>query len=143
MKSKIIGGIGFLLSILIIPGMFTSCQSDEQIEFQRYYSSGSLVYQIHCQNCHGAHGEGLLALIPPLTDSAYLKANKNVLACLVKYGTKGKVTIQNKAFEGTMPPNNLSPIEIANVLTYVTNSFGNKLGTINNQQVTGDLGRCE
>jgi mono/diheme cytochrome c family protein len=137
MKLKIIAGIGFILFMLIV-----SCQSDEQLEFKRYYSAGSLVYQTHCQNCHGANGEGLQELMPPLTDSVFLKTNKARLACFVKFGLKEKVIISKRPFEGQMPPNDLPPIEIANVLTYVTNSFGNKMGTINSDQVDGDLGKC-
>jgi len=141
MKLTITGGIGALF-VLVMMAIFTSCQSDEQIEFQRYYSSGSLVYQTHCQNCHGVHGEGLLGLIPPLTDSVFLKTNRKALACMVKHGVKGKITIKNKVFEGTMPPNDLSPVEIANVLTYITNSFGNKSGAVTNEQAAIDLGKC-
>src|SRR4051812_42834189 len=129
MKLKIITGIALLLFILMV-----SCQSDEKIEFDRYYSGGSLVYQQHCQNCHGVHGEGLKALIPPLTDSIYLKTNKDKLACFVKYGLKGKLTIANTTFEGQMLPNDLAPIEVAKVLTFITNSFGNKMGTITSEQ---------
>lgn len=143
MKLKVIGGISIILFVLVVTGMFTSCQSDEQIEFERYYSAGSMVYQTRCQNCHGAHGEGLLGLIPPITDSNYLKINRKNLACIVKYGLRGKVTIKNKIFEEKMPPTGLSPIEIANVLTYITNSFGNKSGTITNQQVENYLAGCK
>lgn len=137
MKLKIIAGIGVVLFVLMI-----SCQSDEQLEFKRYYSAGSLVYQSHCQNCHGTNGEGLQGLMPPLTDSVFLKINKARLACFVKYGLKEKITISKRLFEGQMPPNDLPPIEIANVLTYITNSFGNKMGTINSDQVEADLGKC-
>lgn len=137
MKLKLISGILFLLTVLIV-----SCQNDGQIEFYRYYSGGSAIYQAHCQNCHGAKGEGLQELIPPLTDSAYLKNNKNSLACFLKNGLKGKISVHNKTFEGEMPADSLAPIEIAKVLTYVTNSFGNKLGTINLQQVQADLTKC-
>ncbi|MDB4901758.1 MAG: hypothetical protein JWQ63_1039 [Mucilaginibacter sp.] len=143
MKLKIIGSISIILFVLTVTGMFTSCQSDEEIEFKRYYSSGSLVYQTKCQNCHGTHGEGLLRLIPPLTDSNYLKINKKSLACIVKYGLRGEINIKNKIFQEKMPPTGLAPIEIANVLTYVTNSFGNKSGTITNQQVEEDLAGCK
>jgi mono/diheme cytochrome c family protein len=137
MKLKIITAIGPLLFLIII-----SCQSDEQMEFNRYYSAGSLVYQTRCQNCHGAKGEGLQGLIPPLIDSVFLKTNKTNLACFVKYGLKGKVTISGRLFEGAMPANDLAPVEIANVLTYVTNSFNNKTGTITSTQVEGDLAKC-
>jgi mono/diheme cytochrome c family protein len=138
MKIKIITSITFLLFVLIV-----SCQSDESLEFDRYYSTGSLVYQQKCQNCHGEHGEGLQGLIPSLTDTAYLKINKSVLACSVKYGLKGKIAIGKREFEGTMPPNDLAPIELAEVLTYVTNSFGNKMGILTSGQVDVDLGRCK
>src|ERR1700709_2036051 len=115
MKIKLIGLICIVLAFLGI-----SCQNDEQVEFNRYFSNGNAVYQAHCQNCHGAKGEGLQGLIPPLTDSAYFKSNKEILACLIKNGLKGKVNVANKQFEGEMPPTDLSPVEIAQVLTYVT-----------------------
>lgn len=138
MKLKVISVICFLLFVLIV-----SCQSDESIEFKRYYSAGSLVYQSHCQNCHGTNGEGLSALIPPLTDTTYIKGNLRSLACNIKYGLKGKLTIAGKAFDGSMPTEaDLTPIEIAQAITYISNSFGNKQGTITVDQVNDDLSKC-
>jgi len=138
MKLKVISGICFLLFVLIV-----SCQSDESIEFKRYYSAGSLVYQTHCQNCHGAKGEGLSALIPPLTDTTYIKENLKSLACNIKYGLKGKINLAGKSFDDVMPAEaDLTPIEIAQAITYITNSFGNKQGTTTADQVNDDLGKC-
>ncbi|WP_428331461.1 c-type cytochrome [Mucilaginibacter sp.] len=137
MKLKIIGIIGVIIIFIV------SCQSEDQVEFARYYSNGSTIYQSHCQNCHGVKGEGLQGLIPPLTDTAYLKNNKTTLACSVNYGLKGKITILNRAFEGEMPANDLAPIDIAKVLTYVTNSFGNKMGIITLTQVNENLAKCK
>jgi mono/diheme cytochrome c family protein len=138
MKLMIIGTISAIIVLFI-----TSCQSDESIEYKRYYSSGALVYQAHCQNCHGANGEGLSALIPPLTDSVYLKNNKASLACTIKFGLKGEITVHDKKFDDAMPAEDLSPIEIAQVLTYIGNSFGNKLSTINEQTVQANLANCK
>jgi len=137
MKLRFIGLICVVLVVMIV-----SCQNDGQVEFNRYYSNGNAVYQVHCQNCHGAKGEGLQGLIPPLTDSIYLKTNKKILACYIKSGLKGKIIIANKTFEGEMPADDLSPLEIAQVLTYVTNSFGNKIGTVTIEQVNADLAKC-
>jgi mono/diheme cytochrome c family protein len=138
MKLKIIGGIGLLIAVL-----FFSCQSDAELEYSRYYSAGSVIYQNKCQNCHGANGQGLLALIPPLTDSIYLKNNKHVLACYIRDGLKGKITVAKKEFEGQMPANDFAPVDIAEVLTYVTNSFGNKMGVVTSQQAGDDLQGCK
>jgi len=141
MKLKVIGGIGTVIFLLSI-GMFVSCESDEQIEFNRYYSLGNSLYQSHCQNCHGAQGEGLRGLIPPLNDPRYIKINKSKLACLVKNGLKGKVMVNNRLFDGEMPAVDLPSLEIAEVLTYISNSFGNKTGIITGQQVEQSLNNC-
>lgn len=139
MKKLIVTGAIFGLLTMLI----TSCLSDNEIEFKRYYSTGAVLYQSHCQNCHGDNGEGLSALIPPLTDSAYLKKNIHQLSCYVFNGLNEPVKINGKVYQDKMPPSGLGPIELARVLTYVGNSFGNKLGLVRFEQVTEDLKACK
>jgi mono/diheme cytochrome c family protein len=138
MRSLVTITIGLLLVALTF-----SCQSDEQIELNRYYSAGSTIYQAHCENCHGEKGEGLQSLIPPLNDSTYLKNNRISLACYLKNGLKGAITVHGRKFEGDMPVSDLSPIEMAKVLTYMANSFGNKMGVINLQEVQNNIVKCK
>ena len=137
-KTGIIACICLLLSALIY-----SCRNDSSLEFKQYYSAGALVYQSHCQNCHGLNGEGLAALIPPLTDTSSLKHYQTKLPCIIQNGLKGKITVAGKDFDGTMPAAGLAPIEIAQVVTYVGNSFGNKLGVVTSDNVGVALGKCE
>lgn len=139
MKTVLVGAISFGIILLLL----ISCENESSIEFKRYYSSGALVYQSHCQNCHGAKGEGLSALIPPLTDSLYIRNNRSSLPCFIQSGLKGKITVKGKEFEDTMPANDLTPQQIAQVLTYITNSFGSKLGTVDEQQVEANLEKCK
>lgn len=139
MSWKLIANLFAFVAILFA----AACQSDENLDFKRYYSSGALVYQQHCQNCHGTNGEGLSALIPPLSDSTYLRKNFSSLPCYVKNGLKGQITIKGKAFDDTMPTNDLSPLEIAQVLTYIGNSWDNKLNTIDEQSVQKSLAGCK
>jgi mono/diheme cytochrome c family protein len=143
MKLKVVSIAGFILLPVVTGMMIVSCQSDAQIEFQRYYSNGNLIYQTHCQNCHGANGEGLQALIPPLNDTSYIKTNKSALACYIKNGVKGKIAISSRNFEGEMPASELAPVEIASVLTFISNSFGNKSGMVKSEQVEEDLKDCK
>ena len=138
MKTGIIICICLLLSALIY-----SCQNDSSIEFKQYYSAGASVYQSHCQNCHGLKGEGLAALIPPLTDTSSLKHYKAKLPCIMQNGLKGKITVAGKDFDGTMPAAGLTPIEIAQVVTYIGNSFGNKLGVVTGDDVGVALAKCQ
>ena len=51
--------------------------------------------------------------------------------------------VGGKAFAGTMPQQTLSPIELAEVITYVQNSFGNKLGLKEVDEVQADLANCK
>jgi mono/diheme cytochrome c family protein len=135
---------GIIIGLVLFLGIIISCQSDSSIEFKRYYTEGAQLYQLHCQNCHGTHGEGLLALIPPLTDSAYFKTNKTTLACSIRQGFKNNpMVVSGKPFAGTMPQQDLGPVELAEVITYIQNSFGNKLGLTTVDQVQTDMVNCK
>lgn len=128
MKFKVILTLCAMIAAFAI---ITSCNDEAGLNFKRYYSTGQSVYQTHCQNCHGANGEGLGALIPPLTDSSYLRKNLHALPCLIRDGIKDTITINGKIYTQAMPPQaDLSPIKISEVLTYVGNSFGNKMGLL-------------
>ena len=133
---KWVAVIFLALSVFIL----AACQSEQEIEFARYYSGGMVIYQSKCQNCHGSDGKGLAALIPALTQ---LKTDKTILPCLVKYGSKSSPNPADKTFSSEMPATDLPPVDIAKVLTYVTNSFGNKMGTITTQQVENNLTDCK
>jgi len=127
---------GFVsVTILII-----SCQSSEEIQQAKYYINGKMAYETHCQNCHGAKGEGLGLLIPPLTDTAFISTNLNSIAGMIKYGVSGEMTIHGKVYNGEMPAEtHLSPVEITYIINYIGNSFGNKIGFYTQEQVQSDL----
>ncbi|OCX53191.1 copper oxidase [Mucilaginibacter sp. PPCGB 2223] len=130
--------VGFYVAVV------SSCQGEGEMTYARYYSVGSTIYINHCQNCHGNNGEGLGNLIPPFTDSVYLHKNLAQLPCFIKNGLKDTITVAGKKFSGMMPAqSSLSPIEIAEVLTYVTNSFGNKMGLVDVSKVEKDLSNCK
>lgn len=89
-------------------------------------------------------GEGLEALIPPLTDTIYLKTNRDKLACFVAYGLKDTIVVNGKTYDGVMPAEtHLAPIEIAKLLTYVTNAFGNNQGIYDLAEVEKNLRKCD
>lgn len=124
--------------------VFQSCQSEQAIRTAQYAVNGQKLYVAHCQNCHGAKGEGLGGLYPPLTDSTFLNAHRNQLACIVKNGLSGPIDINGRLFDTEMPANpTLAPIEIAYLLTYIGNSFGNTMGIFTLEEVQAGLSTCE
>jgi len=132
----------FIVSTTLV--LFFSCQTAEKIQQDTYYVNGRDLYIAHCQNCHGAKGEGLGALAPPLTDTVYMKTNKQNLVCLVKNGiTNVPVMIHGKPYEGKMPAFNMADIDLAQLIVYITNDFGNKQGMYTTEQVARDLKACK
>ncbi|TKC10384.1 c-type cytochrome [Pedobacter polaris] len=124
--------------------MIYSCQSESEIELASYVSNGKDIYIKYCQNCHGEKGEGLGQLAPPLTDSVFLKENKSQLACFIKNGVNKPMVINGKTYQEKMPSfPQLENIDIAQVIVYVTNSFGNKQGIYQHQLVESDLRNCK
>ncbi|MFC4210690.1 c-type cytochrome [Pedobacter lithocola] len=131
----------FLFSIIAV---IFSCQNQQTIDLQNYMSNGKSVYVAKCQNCHGENGEGLGQLAPPLTDTLFLKTNKNKLACIIKNGANETFVINGKEYKEKMPAfPELADIDVAQVMVYVTNSFGNKQGFIDYKQVSKQLQNCK
>jgi mono/diheme cytochrome c family protein len=136
-----------IYSVLVVLGLgivIQSCQSETSIDYKRYYVNGKSIYEKNCQSCHGADGKGLGTLYPPLTDSIYLKVTKNQLACLIKNGQQGEIKINNISYDGVMPGNEtLADIDIAQVIVYITNSFGNNQGFYDAETAIKDLKTCK
>ncbi|PWS28971.1 copper oxidase [Pedobacter yonginense] len=133
-------------SILIcsVIAIIISCQNQETIDLQNYMSNGKDIYKAKCQNCHGENGEGLGQLAPPLTDSVFLKTNKARLACIIKNGASETLVIHDKTYQEKMPGfPELADIDVAQVMVYVTNSFGNKQGFVSYDQVSTQLQNCK
>ncbi|SDL02380.1 Cytochrome C oxidase, cbb3-type, subunit III [Pedobacter sp. ok626] len=132
------------LFLLLLATIIYSCQDAGQIKQDVYYVNGRDLYIKHCQNCHGAKGEGLGTLTPPLTDSVFLKSNREKLACYIKNGIKDSIVINGIKYEGTMPAfPELYDIDIAQLLVYISNSFGNKQGMYTTESVATDLKNCK
>ena len=140
-KNKLIALVLIAIAGIILQA---SCQSEADLNYIRYYTSGKKLYETNCQNCHNNDGSGLAMLYPPLTDTLYLKDHKNQLACIIKNGLKGQIVVGGKTYEGVMPGQaKLSNIEIAQIITYITNSFGNQQGLHDASAVAEDLKNCK
>lgn len=97
---------------------------------------GKEVYTNLCLACHQADGSGVPNLNPPLIKTQWVLGNKNPLIEMVLKGSQGKVEIDGEKFHNTMPAlSYLTDQQIADVLTYVRNSFGNKASLVTPAEV--------
>lgn len=134
----------YTVCCLAVVSIINACQSAGEMEMAKYLSNGKDIYTSRCQNCHGEKGEGLGELAPPLTDTIFLMANKQKLACYIKNGANEPMLVQGKTYQEKMPAfNDLHDIDIAQVLVYITNSFGNKQGMYTYEQIANDLKNCK
>ena len=141
MRNKLVYLLALLFAGTII---FQACSTEQELNYKRYFVNGKGLYEKNCQNCHGAKGEGLGKLYPPLTDTLYLSKNKSALACIIKNGLSGKITVNKTTYETDMPGNaNLADIDITGIIVYITNSFGNKHGFYDQGEVRADLEGCK
>lgn len=134
---KRVGRVGVFLLIL------SACQSADELKTEQYYSEGYQLYTTQCANCHQADGRGLADLYPPLQESAYL-SRQNELICVIKNGLSGEIKVGGKTYNRPMPANpKLTDIEIAEIVTYMTNTWGNEITYTPIDSVTAALTRCE
>jgi nitrite reductase (NO-forming)/hydroxylamine reductase len=99
-------------------------------------AAGETVFKAACIPCHQPDGKGLPGMFPPLAGSDFLQADKKRAVGIVLHGLQGKVTVLGKTFDAAMPPmSQLSDSDIANVLTFVLNSWGNSGGSVSTGEV--------
>ena len=116
----------------------------EKIRFQQYLVQGQQLYAQHCSNCHQEDGEGLAQLIPPLAQSDYMLAAVDRTLCIIKYGLQRPIIVNGQDYQQMMPANlALRDIEVAQIATYIYNTWGNERGYIPVQRASAQLDQCE
>ena len=111
----------YLVCVLILA--FNLRQDKELVESIK---RGETIYADFCVTCHLENGEGVEYTFPPLAKSDYLVKYRKASIRGVKYGQRGEITVNGKVYNNTMMPMGLEDQEIADVLNYVMNSWGNK-----------------
>ncbi|MGE3533675.1 MAG: copper-containing nitrite reductase [Parachlamydiales bacterium] len=101
---------------------------EEQIQF------GERIYKQNCMACHQAAGTGIEGAFPPLAASDYLKNKDKAIAAVIT-GLSGKLVVNGKEFNGVMPAWELPDADVANVLTFVYNSWNNNGSVVSPAEV--------
>ena len=97
---------------------------------------GKTVYGTYCLACHQEDGSGVPNMNPPIINTSWVLGSKTVLIQQVLKGSANKVEIDGEKFHNTMPPQaQLTDQQIADVLTFVRNSFGNKASIVTPAEV--------
>lgn len=86
---------------------------------------GNEVYTDFCVQCHLENGEGIESVFPPLSNSDYLLNNIEESIYAIKYGMEGPIKVNGELYDGIMVSQGLDSEEIADVMNFILNSWGN------------------
>jgi nitrite reductase (NO-forming) len=102
---------------------------------QDQIAAGKVLFAGTCSTCHQPDGAGMAGVFPPLAKSDLLAKEPKRIAMIMTHGLTGAVTVNGKEFNSVMPPMaQLTDDEVANIGTYVLNSWGNPGGQITREQ---------
>jgi cytochrome c551 len=147
-------GSSALLSLLIVIAICTqllSCSQNKNenssgnssAKFTQYYNQGKELYEKNCSNCHQKNGTGLGRLYPPVNVSEFLDKNPDEVICIMRYGKKGELIVNGVSFNQPMPGvPSLTDLEVAEIATYLYNSWGRQHGIIEAKGVSIIAEKC-
>ena len=100
-------------------------------------SAGAKVFAANCTGCHGATGMGQPGIFPSLVANPYVSGDAKRVIHTVKFGLTGKIVAKGVKYDGQMPAwaGTLSDSQIADVISYVRTTWGNKGSLVTVAQV--------
>lgn len=97
-----------------------------------FSAKGSKIYSAKCNGCHGSDGKGDGVNYPSLVGSSFVIEENQKLAMVILNGIQGPVSNGKTYGAGIMPPQGagMTPEDLAGLMTYVRNNFGNTTGDV-------------
>tara|TARA_R100000935_G_C2767474_1_gene136246 strand:+ start:233 stop:688 length:456 start_codon:yes stop_codon:yes gene_type:complete len=133
-----------LLPILFTASLFVACNSDKkkdesslnseeisisdspaQAKVSESYKRGEEVYTNLCVTCHLPSGKGIPGNFPPLAGSDWLTDKRTESLKAIKYGLAGPIVVNGENYNNAMAAQGLSDQEVADVMNYISNTWGN------------------
>ncbi len=123
-------------SLVYVLTFFSSSQDNE---LNKSITRGKELYVESCINCHLANGEGVKGTFPPLAKADYLVKYQQNSIRAIKFGMTGAIKVNGETYNNAMPPAGLADDEVADVMNYINNSFGNKNTKIVTVKMVADV----
>ena len=118
-----------------------TAEEKEVIRLERKIEAGEKVFKLRCASCHQANGLGLAGQFPPLAKSKWATSDPGLISKIIIKGLKGEIQVKGQTY-GSNPAQNMVAVpiddrEIANVVTYVRQAWGNEASEVSPEEVSG------
>ena len=125
-----------ILSVMVLAMFIPGTSFFQKYDLPKSIERGKEVYTSSCMNCHMEDGKGT-DVFPPVAKTDYLKKPAKTLINIILQGQSGEIVVNKKTYDALMPAQPyLDDAQIADVLNYIRNTWGNKIaGTITPEQV--------
>src|SRR5205823_5246676 len=114
--------------VVTFPGVVRAADAEQM-------ARGEKIYAEKCALCHQPGGPGAPPVYPPLAKSDWLKGDRVRTIKVLCEGLSGPVTVLQTDYSNVMPAQVLDDAEVAAVLTFVTNSWGNEARAFTAEEV--------
>lgn len=126
----------FLIGNLIILFALNNSFSQNNNELKQSMLRGKIVYDAYCSSCHQSDGGGVPRMNPPLINTKYVLGDSKQLITIILNGLNTPIEINGEEYENPMASHSyLTDVQIADVLTFIRNSFGNKASVIQPKEI--------
>ena len=99
-------------------------------------AGGEKVFNMYCATCHQKDGKGASGRFPPLAGTDWVTGDKDRLINIILNGMQGNIVVNGEPYINAMPQHGfLSDQEVANVLTYIRQNFGNEASEVSATEV--------
>ena len=129
----------------VITAVNNKQNSRNPMSLEGEFPKGAALFKSTCQTCHGPEGNGIKSLAPPLNKSEWVTGDKNKLISIVLFGLTGPVPVAGTLYKapeitGDMPGigynKDLPNEEIAQLLSFIRQSWNNNAERVSTQEVT-------
>jgi mono/diheme cytochrome c family protein len=123
--------------VLAVYQLVTSFQAMSTQQAQAGKAQGGPeLFKTYCLSCHQADGNGVRGMYPPLAGNQVVTGPAEKVINIVLFGLEGPIEVNGREYNQLMPSQDyLTDKQIADVLTYVRNSWGNKADPVKPEQI--------
>lgn len=114
------------VSTLLIFVLLFSHTKAQEFNLEASIEQGSTLYSSKCSSCHMVNGNGIQGVYPPLTGADSLMKDIPRLVASILEGVEGTTKVNGVEYNGTMQSYSLTDKEVADLLNYMRNSWGNE-----------------